>query len=312
MGLGIAFNLEAALGDLRHGVGRRGLDPVHLATEQSSGAGIGLGHGQHHDAVELGHALGIPIGFVGHHLQALARHKARHLERARTRCVSGKRRPGSLGLVGRGVAGGGVKFLFPMRGRGHEQIGQVQGQEGIGFAGGQLNRQLVNLAGAAQGGHARSGHAHLAGVKVNGIFVQHFLHVPDNRIGVDGRTVMELDAGAQFEGPLGFVGGIHRPRGGQAGDQHAGGIGLGQVPLRQCVVHRDAGEAVAFKTLIGLTQGAGNVGGGHGNAQHLFLRLHGQAHGAQTDANGQGHGRRRRGAKNGEAEPFHENSIRDV
>ena len=110
---------------------------------------------------------------------------------------------------------------------------------------------------------------------------------------------MKLHTWAQFKDPLRFVAGTHRPRIGQAGNQDARGVALGQVPMRQSVIHRDAGKTIALKTLVGLTQSAGDIGGGHGNAQHLFLRLHGQGHGAQTYADGQGDGRRCRGTKNG-------------
>ena len=61
--------------------------------------------------------------------------------------------PGSY-FVGWSGACGGVKFLLPMAGADHEQVAQVDGQKRVGFAGGQLNRHVVNLARAAQGGHS--------------------------------------------------------------------------------------------------------------------------------------------------------------
>ena len=39
---------------------------------------------------------------------------------------------------------------------------------------------------------------------------------------------------------------------------------------RQRVIHGEAGEAVAFKALIGLAQRARNIGSGHADAQHGF------------------------------------------
>jgi hypothetical protein len=53
----------------------------------------------------------------------------------------------------------------------------------------------------------------------------------------------------------------------------ARGIGLRQIPLRQRVVHRDAGEAVALETLVGLAERARDVGRGHRDAQDLLLRV---------------------------------------
>ena len=47
-------------------------------------------------------------------------------------------------------------------------------------------------------------------------------------------------------------------------------VGRGQVPAGQRVVHGEAGEAVALKTLIGLAQRARNIGSGHADAQHGF------------------------------------------
>ena len=36
------------------------------------------------------------------------------------------------------------------------------------------------------------------------------------------------------------------------------------------VVHRDAGEPVALEALIGLAEGAGDIGGGHADAQRFL------------------------------------------
>ena len=52
------------------------------------------------------------------------------------------------------------------------------------------------------------------------------------------------------------------------GDHHARLVGGGQVPAGERVIHGDAGEAVAFKTLIGLAERARNIGSGHADAQH--------------------------------------------
>ena len=296
MGLGVGVDLEAALRDLRHGVGGGGFDPVHLATEQRRRAGVGLGHGQHHHLVDLGCALGVPIGLVGRQFQALARYKTGDLERARARRVCRKCRPGRLGFVCRGGTRGGIKFLLPLGGRGHEQVGEVDGQKCVGFAGGQLHRQVIDLARRAQGGHARGGHAHLAGVEVDGVLVEHLGHVPHHRIGVEGRAVMELDARPQLEHPLGLVLVVHGPCGGEGRNQHAGGIGLGQIPLGERVIDGDAGEAVALKPLVGLAQRARNVGCRHGNAQHFFL---GQGGSAARQRQGSSQGQCQRGTAGG-------------
>ncbi len=45
------------------------------------------------------------------------------------------------------------------------------------------------------------------------------------------------------------------------------------------VVHGEAGEAVAFKTLIGLAQRARNIGSGHADAQHGFGAGHARPRG---------------------------------
>ena len=291
MRLGVGIDLVAALLDLRHRVRGRGLDPVDLAAQQSGCAGIGFRHGQHHDLGDLGGALGVPVSLVGGQLQALARHKACHLERTRARRVSGERGPGGLAAVGRGrhAGGHGLELGVPLRGRGHEQVGQVGGQKRVGLAGGQFHRQVVNLAGAAQRGHAGRRHADLAGVELHRVLVQHLAHVPHHCVGVEGRAVMELHTGAQLEHPLGLVLGVHHPGHRHARNHHAGRVGLGQIPLRQRVINRDTSETVALEALVRLAQRAGNVRRRHGDAQGFVLRQ--QGGGRQ----GQRHGQRGRG-----------------
>ena len=92
---------------------------------------------------------------------------------------------------------------------------------------------------------------------------------------------MKLDAWAQFKDPFLFVVGIDSPRSCQPWDHRARDIRLGEVPLRQGVVHRDAGETIALETLVRLTQCTWDVSGRHSNAQDFFLRRgrHCGAHG---------------------------------
>jgi hypothetical protein len=75
------------------------------------------------------------------------------------------------------------------------------------------------------------------------------------------------DAGAKLERPFLLVGIIDFPFGREPGDDDARLVGGGEVPHRQPIIHRQAGEAVALKTLIGLAQRARNVGGSHADAQ---------------------------------------------
>ena len=283
MRLRVRVDGEAAAADLRHRVRGGCLDPVDLARQQRSGARVGLGHRQHHHAVDLRGALRIPVALVGRHFEPLARNEAGHPERTGAGRVRRERRPGGLGLVGRRGALRGVELLLPVRGAGHEQVGQVQRQERVGLAGCQLNRHVVDLAGAAQRGHARGGHADLAGVEVHGLLVEHLADVPYHRIGVEGRAIVELHARAQLEHPLGLVLGINRPGGGQTGDQHAGRIGLRQIPVRERVVHGNAGEAVALEALVGLAERARDVRRCHGDAQDLLLRGRGAAIGERAE-----------------------------
>jgi hypothetical protein len=98
--------------------------------------------------------------------------------------------------------------------------------------------------------------------------LEHFFDIPDHGVGIERRAVMECDAGTKLEGPLLLVGIIHGPFGREPGNHHARLVGGGEVPHRQRVIHGQAGEAIALKTLVGLAQRARNVGRGHADAQN--------------------------------------------
>ena len=116
MGLGVAVELEVALGDLRDRIGRWGLNPVHLTREQGGRAGVGLWHRQHHYAINFRRAFGIPVGFVGNDFETLASHELRHLEGPGARRIRGECDPCSFGTLGRRTDGGrnGLIECIPM------------------------------------------------------------------------------------------------------------------------------------------------------------------------------------------------------
>ena len=246
--------VEAALLDFRDRIRRRRLDPVDLAGQQRRGAGIGLRHRQQHHLVDLGNARLVPIVVVLDQFEPLARREVRHLPRAGARGVLGERGPGGLRFrLGVG-AFGRVKELLPFRRARHEQIGEIDRQEAVRLLGGQFHRHVVDLARRGQRRHARGGDADLAGVELRRVLLQHLVDVPDHGVGIERRAVVEGDAGTQLEGPLLLVGVVDLPFGREPGNHHARLVGRRQVPHRQRVIHGEAGEAVALKTLIGLAR----------------------------------------------------------
>ena len=96
------------------------------------------------------------------------------------------------------------------------KVGQIKRQERVGLVRGQLDRQFVELSGRASRGHAAGGHAHLAGIKVRRVLVQHLAHVPDHSVGVKGAGAVELHAQAQLEEPIGLTLGADRTAQGHA------------------------------------------------------------------------------------------------
>ena len=114
---------------------------------------------------------------------------------------------------------------------------------------------------------------------MRGIFIQNFLYVPDDGIGIDGRAVVKLNAWAQLENPFCLIVRVDGPRSGQARDHSAGCVRLSEVPLCQGIVHGDAGKPVALEALVRLTERAWNVCGGHADTQDFFLRRGGHRSG---------------------------------
>ena len=82
---------------------------------------------------------------------------------------------------------------------------------------------------------------------------------------------MKLNAWAQFKYPFLFIVGINCPRGCQSRNHRARDVRFGEVPLRQCVIHWDAGETITLETLVRLTQCTWDVSSSHANAQNFFL-----------------------------------------
>ncbi len=95
---------------------------------------------------------------------------------------------------------------------------------------------------------------------------------------------MELHTGTQLEDPLGLVGIVHLPFRGKARNEHGGLVERREIPGRERIIHRDAGEAIAFEALVGLAVGAGNVRRRHADAQQLFLRARKTCHGREGKA----------------------------
>ena len=159
-----------------------------------------------------------------------------------------------------------------MRRARHEQVGEIDRQQRFRRRGGQFDGHLVDLARAAQVGMREAVTPTWLGVEMRRVLLQHLLDVPDHRVGVEVGAVVEFHAGAQLEDPLGLVVRRRRPFGREAGDDHARLVGRGQVPQRETLVHGVAGEAVALEALVGLAEGARDVGGGHADPDHGLRR----------------------------------------
>ena len=235
-------------------VGRGGFGPVDLAGEEGGGAGDGLGDGHEDEAVEFGDAGFVPVVRVASEFEAFAGDDAVDAEGAGAGGVEGDFLP---------VAA----VLFPVGGAGIEEIGDLEGEEGVDDLGGDLDGHVVDGAVGGDGGDAAADLAGLAGIVLGGFVVVDFFEVPDDCGGVEGGAVVEFHVGAEFEGPGSGVFGVGGPFEGEAGGEGRGDVGAGEVPVHEGVVDGVAGEAVALHALVGLAGCEGDVGGGHADAE---------------------------------------------
>ena len=237
---------------------------------------------QQHHLVELRHAGLVPIVLVRRQLGAGLRLEGRELPRAGAR-----RRLRELVPV--------LADLLPLRRARHHDPGDLVGQEGVGRLGRDLDRPVVDHLVGGDGGNARAALRRLLRVELRGLFVQQLLEVPDHGVGLEVAAVVELHAVAQGEGPARRIGLVDLPRSGEAGHQHRGLVGRGQVPIDQPVIERVAHEPHAFAALVGLAGGQRNVRGGHADAQRALRQDRGrgqrcqQRDGAQNGFFGENH-----------------------
>jgi hypothetical protein len=130
----------------------------------------------------------------------------------------------------------------------------------------QFHREVVDFPRGCKRGHSRGGNADLTRIELRRILPEDFLDIPHHRVCIERRTVVEFDAGPQLENPFGFVGIVDVPLGRELGNHDARLVRRRQVPHRQRVIHGQPGKAIALKTLIGLAQGARNIGSSHADA----------------------------------------------
>ena len=200
-------------------VGRRPVDHVDGAGDQRGAAAGILRRADQDEAVDLGDALGIPVGLVLHQLGALARHEAGELERAGARRLHGELVPV-------------LAELLPLRRARDQEPQELIREERIDRLGLDLDLHVTGLPVAQQAGQARPHLRRLAGVELRRVLVEDLLEVPDHGIGVERRAVVELHARAQLEGPQRLVGLAHLPLGRQARDHLARPVGRRRAPRR--------------------------------------------------------------------------------
>ena len=102
---------------------------------------------------------------------------------------------------------------------------------------------------------------------LRGVLVEEPVEVPQHRVGVEVRSVMELDALAEPERPLRLVVRVHLPALREPRNEPGGLVGGAHVPVDERVVEHEAHEAEPFEPLVGLSPGEGNVGRGHPDPQ---------------------------------------------
>ena len=247
-------HLEARLLEARHRVGRRHLDPVDLARAQRGQARGRLGHrGQQH-LVDLRDLVLVPVGGVLRQLDAHARLHLGDLEGAGARGRLGELRPRRAGLLELGRAR-------------DQRVGDDVGEVARRATRGDLDGEVVDLPPRLEQRIARPRDGAALRLELLGLRVVEALEVPDHRVRVEVGAVVELDAAAQREDPLGRVGLVLRPLLREPGPEPGQRVRAGQVPQREALEDRVAEEAHALEAIVRHARGRGDVGGRHGDAQ---------------------------------------------
>ena len=199
---------EALVLDALDRIRRRVLDPVDLARQQRRRAGVGLRHRQQHDAVDLRRALGIPVGLVGDVLDALARPRTcAILNGPEPEASAANAAQACLARSALSATEASASYFFcQCAGEAMNRLVRLIGRKLSGsLVVSSTVRSSIFLA-ETRFGMRDDGDADLVGREVRRVLVEHLLDVPDDGVGLEVRAVMELDAGAQLERPLGLVG----------------------------------------------------------------------------------------------------------
>ena len=211
--------------ELRHRVGRRRFDQIDLASQQRVGSGQRLRHRNQDQLVDFRNPLLVPVIGVLRQFGEFARHELGQLERSGAGRLAGELVPV-------------LAELFVLRRAGDQEPEHLVGKEGIDRLGGDLDGGIVDLGVARDRRQSGLDLRALTLVELRRLVVQDLVQVPDHRVGIEVAAVMELDALAQGEAPLGLVLVVDFPFGGETGHQFAGPIRHVHFPGDQRVVNR--------------------------------------------------------------------------
>jgi hypothetical protein len=262
-GCGFEIDLEAALADRGHGIGCGRLDPVDLVREQRRGACIGLRHRQHHHACRSWARAWGPSNPCWR--PSRGARAARNGSCGTGRCPkasAAKRTPGLLGSLSRvGDAGGARLSSLPAQcvGEAMNKLVRLIGRKESGsLVVSSTVRSSILRASRSVGMRDVVTPTWLASKCGADPAIEHLAHVPDHGIGVQGRAIVELHAGRSLNTHLVLSLASTAQEVAKPGISTLGAFSvLDRIPVRERVVHGDAGEAVALETLVRLTHACG-------------------------------------------------------
>ncbi len=242
----VAGDPHAGALEARHRVGGGQFDQVGIAGEKGVRPRQILGNAGERQLGEPRHPLGVPVGLVRHEVQAHPRHQGGEPVGAGAGGLEGELRPVPPDRL-------------VLRRRRDQEPQHLVGKQRVDRLGGDLHRHGVELL---VGRHRRQARAHLRGlalVVVGRLGVEHLVEVPDHRVGVEGRAVVELDPLAQAEDPVAAIRGVALPRGGEPRHQLARPVGDVELPGDQGIVEGESGELVAPRAAVRLAGGERQV-----------------------------------------------------